>query len=91
MNEFLYRLAGYDAAKDFAPIILVGMLPMVISANPSVSGRTDRRTDRRRQSAARQDQRRAAQHEGAHRLRAAEGAHGGPAVRRAVQRRPRRR
>jgi tripartite-type tricarboxylate transporter receptor subunit TctC len=35
MNEFLYASVGYDSAKDFAPIILVGMLPMVISANPS--------------------------------------------------------
>jgi tripartite-type tricarboxylate transporter receptor subunit TctC len=35
MNEFLYASVGYDSAKDFAPIILVGMLPMVIAANPS--------------------------------------------------------
>jgi tripartite-type tricarboxylate transporter receptor subunit TctC len=35
MNEYLYTSVGYDAEKDFAPIILVGMLPMVISANPS--------------------------------------------------------
>jgi tripartite-type tricarboxylate transporter receptor subunit TctC len=35
MNEFLYPSVGYDAAKDFEPIVLVGMLPMVISANPS--------------------------------------------------------
>ena len=35
MNEFLYPSTGYDSQKDFAPIILVGMLPMVISANPS--------------------------------------------------------
>jgi len=34
MNEFLYPSTGYDAAKDFAPIVLVGMLPMVIAANP---------------------------------------------------------
>ena len=38
MNEFLYPSVGYDSDKDFAPIILVGMLPMVISANPSFSG-----------------------------------------------------
>ena len=36
MNEFLYPSVGYDSDKDFAPIILVGMLPMVISANPSL-------------------------------------------------------
>ena len=35
MNEFLYPSVGYDSQKDFEPIILVGMLPMVISANPS--------------------------------------------------------
>src|SRR5258708_34512511 len=35
MNEFLYPSTGYDSQKDFAPIILVGMLPMVISANTS--------------------------------------------------------
>jgi tripartite-type tricarboxylate transporter receptor subunit TctC len=38
MNEFLYSSVGYDSDKDFAPIILVGMLPMVISANPSFPG-----------------------------------------------------
>ena len=37
MNEFLYPSTGYDAAKDFAPVVLVGMLPMVIAANPSVA------------------------------------------------------
>lgn len=40
MNEFLYPSTGYDSAKDFAPIILVGMLPMVISANPEFPART---------------------------------------------------
>src|ERR1043165_7286781 len=35
MNEFLYPSVGYDSAKDFEPIALVAMLPMVISANPS--------------------------------------------------------
>ncbi len=35
MNEFLYPSLGFDTAKDFAPIILVGMLPMVVAANPS--------------------------------------------------------
>lgn len=33
MNEFLYPSTGYDAAKDFSPIVLVGMLPMVIAAH----------------------------------------------------------
>jgi tripartite-type tricarboxylate transporter receptor subunit TctC len=35
MNEFLYPSVGYDSQKDFEPVALVGMLPMVISANPS--------------------------------------------------------
>lgn len=40
MNEFLYASTGYDSARDFAPIILVGMLPMVISANPEFPAKT---------------------------------------------------
>lgn len=40
MNEFLYPSTGYDSAKDFEPIILIGMLPMVISANPEFQART---------------------------------------------------
>ncbi len=35
MNEFLYPSVGYDSEKDFEPVALVAMLPMVISANPS--------------------------------------------------------
>ena len=35
MNEFLYSSPGFDPAKDFTPIMLVGLLPMVIAANPS--------------------------------------------------------
>ena len=35
MNEFLYTSPGFDPAKDFAPIMLVGLLPMVVAANPS--------------------------------------------------------
>jgi tripartite-type tricarboxylate transporter receptor subunit TctC len=35
MNQYLYQSIAFDPAKDFAPIILVGMLPMVISANPT--------------------------------------------------------
>ena len=40
MNEFLYPSTGYDPAKDFMPIILVGMLPMVVSANPDFPAKT---------------------------------------------------
>ena len=35
MNEFLYPSIGASIHKDFAPIILIGMLPM-IAANPSL-------------------------------------------------------
>ena len=35
VNQFLYASTGYDAEKDFEPIILAGTLPMVISANPA--------------------------------------------------------
>ncbi len=38
MNEFLYPSLGFHPDKDFAPVLLVGMLPMVISANPSFAG-----------------------------------------------------
>jgi tripartite-type tricarboxylate transporter receptor subunit TctC len=34
-NEFLYPSVGYQPDKDFAPIVLVGMLPLVVVANPS--------------------------------------------------------
>jgi tripartite-type tricarboxylate transporter receptor subunit TctC len=40
MNEFLYASTGYDAVKDFAPVVLVGMLPMVIAANPGFAPNT---------------------------------------------------
>jgi tripartite-type tricarboxylate transporter receptor subunit TctC len=35
MNQHMYASLGFDPEKDFEPIILTGMLPMVISANPS--------------------------------------------------------
>lgn len=35
MNQFLYPSTGFDPEKDFAPIILIGMLPMVVAASPS--------------------------------------------------------
>ncbi len=36
-NPFLYSAMPFDAAADFEPIILTGMLPMVIAANPAFS------------------------------------------------------
>jgi tripartite-type tricarboxylate transporter receptor subunit TctC len=38
MNEFMYTSLGFDPAKDFSPIILVGKLPMVLAASPSFKG-----------------------------------------------------
>src|SRR5258708_811849 len=38
MNEFMYPSMGFEPDKDFAPIILVGKLPMVISTSPSFAG-----------------------------------------------------
>jgi len=35
MNEFMYTSLGFVPEKDFAPIILVGKLPMLVSASPS--------------------------------------------------------
>ena len=34
LNEFLYSSPGYDAIKDFDPVILVGTLPMVMLTAP---------------------------------------------------------
>jgi len=38
MNEFMYPSMGFAPDKDFAPIILVGKLPLVITASPSFAG-----------------------------------------------------
>ena len=38
MNEFMYTSLGFDPARDFSPIILVGKLPMVLAASPSFTG-----------------------------------------------------
>src|SRR5882762_10928493 len=38
MNEFMYASLGFEPAKDFSPIILVGKLPMVVAAIPSFAG-----------------------------------------------------
>lgn len=37
VNKSLYPNPGYDAAKDLTPIVLVGQVPMVLLAAPSVS------------------------------------------------------
>ena len=38
MNEFMYASLGFEPARDFSPIILVGKLPLVIAASPSFKG-----------------------------------------------------
>ncbi|HVL58543.1 MAG TPA: tripartite tricarboxylate transporter substrate binding protein [Burkholderiaceae bacterium] len=40
MNQHMYDNLGYDPDADFDPIILTGMLPMVISVNPSHPAKT---------------------------------------------------
>ncbi len=40
MNEFMYPSTGFDSEKDFAPIILTGIVPLAISANPSFPANT---------------------------------------------------
>jgi tripartite-type tricarboxylate transporter receptor subunit TctC len=35
MNEFMFASLGFSPEKDFAPIILVGKLPMLVAASPS--------------------------------------------------------
>ena len=38
MNEFMYASLGFSPENDFAPIILVGKLPMLVAASPSFAG-----------------------------------------------------
>jgi tripartite-type tricarboxylate transporter receptor subunit TctC len=40
MNEFMYPSTGFDSEKDFAPIILTGMVPLAIAAHPSFPANT---------------------------------------------------
>ncbi len=35
MNQHMYNTLSYDPEKDFEPIVLTGMLPMVISTSPN--------------------------------------------------------
>ena len=37
-NAAMYPKLGFDHLKDFAPVTLVGMVPMVLSASPSYAG-----------------------------------------------------
>jgi tripartite-type tricarboxylate transporter receptor subunit TctC len=36
MNQFLFKAPGFDADKDFDPIVRVGVNPMMIAVNPAV-------------------------------------------------------
>jgi len=36
VNPHLYKTVGYDSLKDFAPVALIGDLPMVMVVNPSL-------------------------------------------------------
>jgi tripartite-type tricarboxylate transporter receptor subunit TctC len=36
MNQFLFKSPGFDAERDFTPIVRVGVSPMMISVNPTV-------------------------------------------------------
>jgi tripartite-type tricarboxylate transporter receptor subunit TctC len=36
MNQYLFKNPGFDAPKDFTPIVRVGVNPMMISINPTV-------------------------------------------------------
>ena len=36
MNQFLFKAPGFDADKDFDPIVRVGVNPMMVAVNPAV-------------------------------------------------------
>ena len=40
MNEFMYPSTGFDPEKDFAPVILTGIVPLAISAHPTFPANT---------------------------------------------------
>ena len=52
----LYKNAGYDPRKDFAPIGMIGNAPNSLVVHPSFPAKTRRRADRLRQSQSRQGQ-----------------------------------
>ena len=39
MNQYLFKSPGFDAARDFTPVVRVGTNPMMIAVNPGVPGR----------------------------------------------------
>ena len=36
MNQFLFKSPGFDAERDFAPVVRVGINPMMVAVNPAV-------------------------------------------------------
>ena len=36
MNQYLFKSTGFDAERDFAPIIRLGVAPMMLSVNPAL-------------------------------------------------------
>ena len=36
MNPYLFKTTGYDAERDFAPIVRIGAAPMMLSVNPAL-------------------------------------------------------
>lgn len=36
MNQYLFKNPGFDASKDFTPIVKVGVNPMMVAINPTV-------------------------------------------------------
>ena len=39
MNQYLFKSPGFDAVRDFTPIVRVGVNPMMIAVHPSVPAR----------------------------------------------------
>lgn len=39
MNRYLFKSPGFDAEKDFMPIVRVGVNPMMIAVNPNVAAK----------------------------------------------------
>ena len=36
LNQYLFRSPGFDVERDFAPVVRIGISPMMIAVNPSV-------------------------------------------------------
>lgn len=39
MNQYLFKSPGFDAARDFTPIVRVGVNPMMVAVHPAVPAR----------------------------------------------------